>query len=121
VHPDIAEERRVAREGGKPWTQLRPLREGVDDPSGRSCEGSQGCFGTACAAPVAGVQYAAFEDGSLFYCAEHGILQDAWDEIFYRSLPMDQPDPGPAWHEEVDRIRARWAKKDQKREQDYDP
>lgn len=87
-HPDVARECVEAAGRGLSWTELRPLREGVDDPSGRSCEGWQG---RPCAAPVVGVQHNSAFGDALFFCEEHGIMQDEWDRIHAPTVRESPP------------------------------
>ena len=70
----------------RPWTELRPIKKGTDNLSGACCEGSVGNFHLACDKPVVAVQYNV-QGIPQFYCEQHGIAQDEWDDAVYRQGP----------------------------------
>ena len=88
MHPEVARECEEAKARCCPWTEMRPLREGVDDPSGHSCAG---WHGAECGKPIAGVQYTSAFGDPAFYCEEHGILQDEWDRIHAPTVRESPP------------------------------
>ncbi len=108
--------------GGRPWTEIRVLREGVDASEGTSCGGSQGCFHLPCPKPVEGVQYSSARGVPQWFCEEHALLQVDWDRTLY-----DEP-PRPWTHEfspeeqrEIERILARGRKREKAEPEEIEP
>lgn len=117
VPADVAQECAGARERGRPYTELRPIREGVDNPEGRKCEGCQGHFHEDCDRPVVAVQYSSSQGEAFFYCEEHGIAQDEWDEIF-ASKAREQEELPQEWHDEVAAIMRKLTKKKRRKQEE---
>lgn len=74
---------------GKPWTLIRELRKGVDDPSGHSCYTAQGEV-APCNSKLEAVQYNTMGH-AVFFCEKHALLQNEWDKIHYRSEAKATP------------------------------
>lgn len=116
MHPDLAEECRAAYMEAKPYTRIRPLREGVDDPQGAHCDGSQGNHHLDCPQPLVAVQYTTAFGDPAFYCEEHALLQNEWDNVHYYSVHKPRKLPA-GWQEEIDAMMARLTKKDKKKKE----
>lgn len=104
VPADVAQECAQAGEKGWPFTELRPIRQGVDDPQRRRCEGCIGHFHEDCDKPVVAVQYSSAQGEPFFYCEEHGIAEDEWEDALYRSKPQEPPEPSAEWRAEVEAV-----------------
>lgn len=116
VHADVVQECAGAKDKGWPYTELRPIRQGVDNPEGHKCEGCQGHFHEDCERPVVAVQYSSSQGESFFYCEEHGIAQDEWDEIF-KSKAKEPPELPQEWHDEVAAIMRKLTKKKRRQQE----
>jgi hypothetical protein len=117
LHPDVISECSEGWANGQPWTVIRELRKGVDDPEGQRCIGSQGKHHLECDERVEGVQYTTAFGDPVFYCEKHALEQHAWDQIFYHSKPRPRPEPSEEWKAEVGRLMAKIQKKKQKKEE----
>jgi hypothetical protein len=125
VHPDIAAEVEKAWMDGKPFTQIRPLQEGVDDSEGAVCHGCLGKFHITCDKPVEGVQYVCRpEVWPMWYCEEHALEQNDWDKNLYTGTYKEKPLP-KGWQEEVDammfKIEKKKRRKQEKELEEQDP
>jgi len=123
IHPDVVGEVTKYRAMGRPWTDIRELRKGVDDPEGHRCIGSMGTFDQRCDLPVEGVQYDTAFGDPVFYCEKHALLQHEWDQNLYNSKPVPKHVVTEEWQAEVDRILAKMNRKKKEREEpeDVDP
>ncbi len=93
IPPGVARECLEAWRGGRPWTQIRVLERGTDNPSDQTCGGSQGEFGLPCSGPVEAVQYSSRFGDPLFSCEEHALKQNGWDITLYDTRPeADRPE-----------------------------
>ena len=117
LHSDVVGECSDGWAKGLPWTDIRELRKGVDDPEGQHCIGSQGNFDVACRSPVEGVQYTTAFGDPVFYCEKHALEQHAWDQTFYHSEPVPKQFVDAEWEREVAAIMKRLEKKRQKKEE----
>ena len=123
LHADVTAECRLAYQGGRPWTPIRELRKGVDDPDGQRCVGSLGNHHLDCKNKVEGVQYTSAFGTAAFYCEEHALLQNDWDKNLYDSQPKPRKLP-EGWEEEISKMMFKIEKKKRKKEeqaQEIDP
>ena len=125
VHPEVARECLEAWRKGRPWTQIRVLEKGVDNPSGQSCGNSQGKFDKPCSKPVEAVQYTSAFGSPHFFCEEHALDQNEWDKNFYDGeVPVYDEDPDAVEGESVADQVKRKRKKDklpEPEQEEYDP
>lgn len=127
VHPEVARECLETWRQGKPWTRIRVLEKGVDDPSGQSCSNSQGKFHLPCSKKIEAVQYTSAMAIPMFLCEEHALEQNDWDNIFYWDPPVytHEVDTGAVEGEtvadQVKRHRKKNEKLEPEPEEEYDP
>lgn len=95
--PGVARECLEAWRQGKPWTRIRVLERGTDNPSDQPCSNSQGKFDQPCSKPVEAVQYTSAGAVPMFFCEEHALEQNDWDNILYWDPP---PEPKHEMSEE---------------------
>jgi len=117
LHADVIAELNKYWMKARPWTEIRELRKGVDDPSGHHCIGVMGQFDKGCSKPVAGVQYTTAFGDPVFYCEDHALEQFKWDKANYDEAPKERPDPGPEWHAEIAKMMFKIEKKKRKKEE----
>jgi hypothetical protein len=122
LHPDVAAECRTAWGKGRPWTPIRPLRKGADDPQGASCGGSQGNHHLPCGKDIEGVQYT-IQGYPVFYCEQHALDQNQWDKIHYDSKPVWRDKMSEEDVAYVQKLLAKIGRKKKKKEepQEIDP
>lgn len=111
LHAEVRTECAQLWMDGKPWTVIREIRKGVDNPSGHSCYTAQGVTGT-CDKKLEGVQYNVMGH-PIFFCEEHALIQNDWDKIHYRS----EPKPTPELTEEQKRTIAKLLEPKKKKKQ----
>jgi hypothetical protein len=116
LHADVTAECRLAYQGGRPWTPIRELRKGVDDPSGHKCNGSLGAHHIDCKKKLEGVQYTSAFGDPVYYCEEHALLQNDWDKNLYDSKPKPRV-MTPEWEAEIAKMMFKIEKKKRKKEQ----
>jgi hypothetical protein len=123
VHADVITECQESMAKGRPFTNIRPLLEGVDDPKGHSCDGSAGNHNKDCKEKVVAVQYVSSQGESVFYCEPHALSQNDWDIIHYDSQPIAQHEMTEEAKIAVQKILAKIGRKKRKREeiQEIDP
>lgn len=94
LHAEVRAEVADAWGKGRPWTQIRALRKGIDNPS-VPCVGAQGEFlkDGECKNKVEGIQYN-IQGVQMCYCEEHALKQNEWDKVFYDSKGTP---PRPKW------------------------
>ena len=116
MHPDLAREIETAAKEHTPWTLIRPLQKGVDDPQGATCSGAQGNHHLTCNGTLEAVQYSSAFGDALFYCEKHALEQNDWDIVHYRSK-FKEKKMLPGWQEEIDKMMAGFEKKRKKKEE----
>lgn len=123
THPEVASETAAAWGKGRPWTIIRVLRKGVDDPSGAACCGSQGNHQLECPKKVEAVQYTTTFGDPAWYCEEHAVLQAEWDVHLYDSVSgvkvKKQTPEEIAWWQKF--MQKGKKKKEPEKEEEYDP
>lgn len=110
LHSDVVGECRQAYTNGRPWTQVRVLRKGADDPKGASCS-----HHTGCQAKVEAVQYSTAFGDPLFYCEEHAVEEQERQVWLYDSKPKPNR---PKWTEEDERWVKRFLEKGKRKNRD---
>lgn len=124
VPPEVARECLEAWRGGKPWTRIRVL-EGDSVGPGATCEGSQGEFGKACSKKIEAVQYSSRFGDPLFFCEEHALKQNDWDNILYwdaYKVP-DRPEMSESERKALDKFLNKFGRKhkEPEKEEEFEP
>ena len=122
VHSDIARECLEAWNNGRPWTRIRVLQKGTDNPSGHACSNCQGHFNDPCSKEVEAVQYSSAGASPMFYCEEHALIQVEWDVSMYDGEKPAYEESGMNEGETVgDFVKRGKKNKEPEPEEEYEP
>ena len=92
VPEDTCHELALAWDANSPVTTLRPVEPRDGATQSTKCEGSAGNYQLECLQPVVAVQHTVSTGEPRFYCYGHALETDGWDDVHYRSSPVEVPD-----------------------------
>lgn len=109
LHSDVVGECQKEWANGRPWTNIRVLRKGVDNLSSASCS-----YWGGCSKKVEAVQYNSTFGEPQFYCEDHAVVQQERDVFHYDSKPRPVPDLTPAERTFIQKLLTKKKKKDER-------